>query len=118
VAVTDFETALNETSEVEVTTVGRVSGRETSRPVWFVREGDRLYLLPVAGSGSQWYKNLLKTPTMRLTAGGAEYRSSVNPVTDRKKVGQVVENFRAKYGARDVAEYYPNPDVAVEIELR
>ena len=39
-AFADFENALNDTNEVELTTTGRTSGRESSRPVWFVREGE------------------------------------------------------------------------------
>jgi uncharacterized pyridoxamine 5'-phosphate oxidase family protein len=72
-ALADFKTALGNTSELELTTIGRKSGREISRPVWFVQQGDKLYLLPVAGSGSQWYKNLLQNPTIRLAAGEAQY---------------------------------------------
>ena len=33
-----------------------------SRTLWFVREDENLYLLPVTGSDSQCYKNVLKTP--------------------------------------------------------
>jgi hypothetical protein len=114
----DFETALDSTSEIELTATGRVSGRRTSRPVWFVREGDKLFLLPVTGSASQWYRNVVKTPAIRLAARGADYDVTATPVTDSSQVAHVVEDFRAKYGARDVAEYYPNPDVAVEVPLR
>lgn len=116
-AFTDFENALNSTSEIELTTTGRVSGRETSRPVWFSRRDEKLYLLPVTGSRSQWYKNLLKTPAIRLAADGTQYSAKGNPVTDPGKVAQVVNDFRTKYGARDVAQYYTNPDVAVEMTL-
>jgi len=114
----DFQTALDSTSEIELTATGRVSGRRTSRPVWFVREGDRLFLLPVTGSASQWYRNVVKTPAIHLAARGEEYDATATPVTDRGQVAHVVDDFRAKYGARDVAEYYPNPDVAVEVALR
>jgi hypothetical protein len=113
-AFTDFEQALRSTNEVEITTTGRTSGREISHPVWFVRQGDKLYLLPVGGSDSHWYKNVLKTSTIRLAAGGAEYRARATPITDAAKVSEVVENFRAKYGAKDVTAYFPTPDVAVE----
>jgi hypothetical protein len=95
-----------------------VSGRRTSRPVWFVRQGDTLYLLPVSGSGSQWYKNLLKTPAIQLATDGASYSGMAAPVTDQRTVGQVVDKFSAKYGASQVAEYYPDQDVAVEVALR
>ena len=114
-AFADFENALNNTNEIELTTTGRTSGRESSRPVWFLRQGENLYLLPVTGSDSQWYKNVVKTPAIRLAAGGTEYTVRAVPITDPKKVDEVVKNFRAKYGARDVASYYPKHDVAVEV---
>ena len=87
------------------------------RPVWFVTQGETLCLLPVTGLGSQSYKNVLKTPTIRLAAGGTEYPTRATPLTDATKVDEVVESFRAKYGARDVEAYYPKHDVAVEIAL-
>ncbi len=116
-AFADFRNALNDTNEIELTTTGRISGRQSSRPVWFVLEGETLCLLPVTGSDSQWYKNVLKTPTIRLAAGGTEYSARATPLTDAAKVDEVVESFRAKYGAADVEAYYPKHDVAVEIGL-
>jgi hypothetical protein len=114
-AFADFEKALERTREIELTTTGRSSGREISHPVWFIRQGATLYLLPTGGSDSHWYKNVLRTPTIRLTAGGTAYRARATPITDPARVGQVVEKFRAKYGARDVTAYYSKPDVAVEV---
>jgi hypothetical protein len=113
----DFETALNNTNEVQLGTTGRVSGHETSRTVWFVRDEAKLYLLPVTGSASQWYKNLLKTPSVHLSAEGADYRATGHPITDPAQVHHVVNDFRTKYGASDVAAYYSNPNVAVEVPL-
>jgi deazaflavin-dependent oxidoreductase (nitroreductase family) len=117
-ALADFKTALNSASEIEITTIGRTSGREISNPVWFVEQGDKLYLLPVDGSESQWYENLLKNPAIRLAADEAQYNAKATPVTDPARVGEVVAAFRGKYGAGDVEKYYPKPDVAVEAPLR
>ena len=111
----DFKNALNDTNEVELTTTGRNSGRESSRPVWFVTQGESVYLLPVTGSDSQWYKNVLRTPTIRLATAGNEYRARATPLSDAARVDEVVESFRAKYGASDVESYYPKHDVAVEV---
>jgi hypothetical protein len=111
----DFENALSRTSVVDLTTTGRVSGRDSSRPVWFVGRGATLYLLPVGGSASQWYKNILKTPAIRLAAAGAEYSARATPVEDQAKLEEVVQCFREKYGAADVKAYYPRADVAVEV---
>ena len=50
------------TNEIELTVKGRKSGRDIPRPVWFVRKGKTLYLLPVNGSDTDWYKNMLVNP--------------------------------------------------------
>ncbi len=60
----DFTQALEDSREIELTVTGRTSGREISNPVWFVQDGETLYLVPVKGSDSDWYKNILKTPTV------------------------------------------------------
>ena len=111
----EFEDALKNTDEIGITVTGRKSGRSISRPVWFVQEGEKLYLLPVKGSGSDWYKNILKTPTMVLNAGGNEWSAQVKPVTDKDKVRGIVEKFREKYGADQVKKYYSKFDVAVDV---
>jgi hypothetical protein len=116
-AKTDFRTALAQTNEIELGTTGRVSGQETTRPVWFVEHDDTLFLLPVTGSDSQWYKNVLVSPAIHITAGSADVRLDGTPITDENTVGGVVDDFREKYGADVVAEWYPNPNVAVRAEL-
>jgi hypothetical protein len=113
----ELRSALQNTSEVELTVTGRKSGRESSRPVWFVEEGEKLFLLPVSGSDSNWYKNVLTTPTIGLGADGAELRTEAKPIGDPGAVGGVVERFGAKYGADRVAEYYPKQDAALEVSL-
>ncbi len=80
---------LSKVSEITISVTGRKSGRTISIPVWFVLEDNKLYLLPVTGSDTQWYKNVLKNPSIRIVAGGAEAELKVVPVTDR---AQVVSN--------------------------
>jgi deazaflavin-dependent oxidoreductase (nitroreductase family) len=100
--------------EINITVTGRKSGRAISIPVWFVWEGDKLYLLPVQGSDTQWYKNVLNDPMIRIDARGAQAEVKVVPVTDAKQVSSIVEKFRAKYGTNDVKKYYSKFDVAVQ----
>jgi len=104
--------------EVEITVTGRKSGRAISIPVWFLLNDEKVYLLPVHGSDTQWYKNVLEHPSVRITAGEAHADVRVIPMTDRAQVSSVVEQFRAKYGAKDVKKYYSKLDVAVAAELR
>jgi deazaflavin-dependent oxidoreductase (nitroreductase family) len=103
------------TDEIEITVTGRKSGRPISNPVWFIQEGKQIYLLPVKGSDSDWYKNILKTPTMRLNDGGKEWSAEVTPITDNARVRDIVEKFRDKYGADQVKKYYSKFDVAVDV---
>jgi hypothetical protein len=117
VGLEELRNALQSTSEIELIVTGRTSGRESSRPVWFVQEGDRLFLLPVGGSDSNWYKNLVKTPAISLAADGAEFRTNAKPIEDAPAVDDVVERFRARYGADQVKAYYPKLDAAVEVPL-
>ena len=113
----EFKKALTSTRELTLTVIGRKSQRTISLPVWFVHEGDILYLLPVKGSDSDWYKNIVHTPSMTLSTKGAQISATVKPITDPNQVREVVEKFRAKYGAPDVLRYYSKFDVAVEVGL-
>lgn len=116
-ALEEFKNALDRPDEIELTVIGRKTGRRITNPVWFVREGDKLYLLPVKGSDSEWYKNVLQNPTITLTANGVNWTTKAKPITDATRVQDVVEQFRAKYGAEDVRKYYSKFDVAVEAPL-
>ena len=113
----DLKDRLSRYREIKITVTGRKSGRKISNPVWFVFEDDTLYLVPVKGSGTQWYKNVLKNPAIRIDARGAEAEFKAVPLTDKKQVSSIVEKFREKYGAGDVKKYYSNFDVAVVIQI-
>jgi len=116
-ATDELKDALAQHSEIEITTIGRKSGRPITLPVWFVLEGDTLYLLPVKGSDTQWYKNALQNRRIRISAGDAQGEFEATPVTDAKVVASVADKFRKKYGASDVKKYYSKFDVAVIIKL-
>jgi deazaflavin-dependent oxidoreductase (nitroreductase family) len=104
--------------EINISVVGRNSGKTISNPVWFVAEGDTLYLLPVHGSETQWYENVLKNPSIRIDARGAEAEFQAKAITDAKVVKSVIEKFREKYGAKDVKKYYSKFDVAVVVNIQ
>jgi len=103
--------------QIKISVIGRKSGRTVSIPVWFVLEREKLYLLPVKGSDTQWYKNVLQNSSIRIDARGAEAEFRAMPITEAKAVNSVIEKFREKYGAKDVKKYYSKFDVAVLIEL-
>ena len=109
---------LSRSSEINITVTGRKSGRKSSRPVWFVVEGDDLHLLPVEGSDTQWYQNVLKNPKVEVEAGGAKREFKAIPITEPAEVTAVADKFRKKYGPGDVKKYYSKFDVAVLVPLK
>ncbi|MGD0793329.1 MAG: nitroreductase/quinone reductase family protein [Terriglobales bacterium] len=112
-----LEERLSRYRQIKISVIGRKSGRTISIPVWFALEGDKLHLLPVKGSDTQWYRNVLKNPSIRIDARGVEAEFRAIPLTDVKAVKSVVEKFRDKYGAKDVKKYYSKFDVAVLAQL-
>ena len=62
----DLNERLARYRQIKISVVGRKSGKTISIPVWFVLEGEKLYLLPVQGSDTQWYRNVLKNPSIRI----------------------------------------------------
>jgi hypothetical protein len=112
----DLHQRLNRAYEIGLSVKGRKSGRDIPRPVWFVHEGNTLYLLPVQGSDTNWYKNLLADPTLKISVNDGVEEIPVarsKPITDRNRVDDIVKKFKSKYGEGDVKKYYPKVDVAV-----
>lgn len=60
---------------------------------------------------------MLQEPAIRVVAGSAQLSARTTPVTDPARVSEILDMFRAKYGALDVAAYYPKPNVAVDVPL-
>lgn len=82
-----------------------------------MHERNTLYLLPVQGPDTNWYKNLLVYPTLMISINGAEISESGKLITDGNSVDDIVGKFRSKYGEGDVKRYYPKTDVAIEVPL-
>ena len=108
---------LNRAYEITLSVKGRKSGKDISRPVWFVHEGNTLYLLPVQGSDTNWYKNMLVNPILKISVNDKKMVVKSKVVTERNRVDDIVRKFKSKYGEGDVKKYYPKVDVAVRVSL-
>ena len=113
----DVHQKLDGANEITLSVKGRKSGRDVPRPVWFMHEGNTVYLLPVQGSDIEWYKNMLADPMLKISVNGDEMAAKGKPITDGNGVDGVVRKFRSKYGEGDVKKYYTNFDAAVEVPL-
>lgn len=83
-----------------------------------MHEHNTLYLIPVQGSDTKWYKNLLAHPTLKISINGIEISEKGKLVVDGNSVDDIVKKFRSKYGERDVKKYHPKTDVAAEVLVR
>jgi hypothetical protein len=106
VRATEIKQVLDKTDEVKLTVIGRKTGKERTRPVWFVVKGRKLYLVPVTGTDSEW-----------ISAKGVKWTAKGTPITEPGKVAEIVDMFRDKYGAADFKKYYPKHNVAVAVPL-
>src|ERR671920_2330068 len=95
----DIRQRLERASDIRLSVKGRKSGRDIPRPVWFVHEGGTVYLLPVRGSDTNWYKNLLVDSTLKISVngggGGEETPVRGKPITDSNKVDDIVRKFKS-----------------------
>jgi hypothetical protein len=74
-------------------------------------------LLPVQGSGTNWYKNLLVDPTLKISVNGVEILAIGKLITDSNRVDEITRKFKSKYGEAEVKKYYTKFDAAVGVTL-
>jgi deazaflavin-dependent oxidoreductase (nitroreductase family) len=110
-------TALKRDKEIELTVTGRKSGKPFPRPVWFALRGKELLLLPVTGTDSQWYKNILRDPQVKIRSSQQTFNGRLRTITGKKQVDEVIELFKGKYGPSEIKKYYPKPNVAATMLL-
>ncbi|MDQ3837653.1 MAG: DUF2255 family protein [Thermoproteota archaeon] len=113
----DVQQKLDRASEITLSVKGRKSGRDIPRPVWFAHEDNMLYLLPVQGSDTNWYKNMLADQMLKISVNGVEISTRGERITDNNRVDNVIRKFKSKYGEGQVKKYYSKFDVAVEVPL-
>ena len=82
-----------------------------------MHQDNTLYLLPVHGSDTNWYKNFRTNQTLKVSVNSEEISTRGKAITDGSKVSGIVSKFNSKYGESDVRKYYPKHDVAVEAQL-
>jgi hypothetical protein len=123
-ADSEFLKALASTEAIELTVKDQKTGRSSSRPVWFVLESEKLYLLPMTGSDSEWYKTTLinaevqisaRSPLRVLGMKGRKLTANTKPIQGSAEVADVVEKFKSKYGAAEFTKTYSKLDAAVQV---
>lgn len=122
----EFLKTLTSTKAIDLTVKDQKTGRSSSRPVWFVLESEKLYLVPVTGSDSEWYKDILvnaevqisaRSPLRVLGVKGKKLTANSKPVQGAAEVADVVQKFKSKYGAAEISKTYSKLDAAVQVMI-
>jgi deazaflavin-dependent oxidoreductase (nitroreductase family) len=79
-----------------LTHYGRKTGKPREVTIWFVLEGDKVYL-GTANLNRQWVRNVQKTPAIRLSIGGEAFEGEARFLTDRAEHERVMARIRNKY---------------------
>ena len=87
-------------SVIDLTTVGRVSGRPHTIEIWFAAHGSTLYMLSGGGTRSDWVRNLTHTSVVRVRVGVDEYAGTARIVTDPQEDRLARDAVHDKYAAR------------------
>jgi len=92
-------------STLEITTIGRKSGKPRTKPIWFVYDQGALYIQSGKDGKTHWYRNLQKNPQMRLKIGQLVLAGRAQFVTDTAESERIHDLFRSKYSLARVAGF-------------
>jgi deazaflavin-dependent oxidoreductase (nitroreductase family) len=79
-----------------LTHYGRKSGKPYDVTIWFVVDGDKVYI-GTANVNRQWVRNVQKTPRIRLAVGGETFEGETRVLTERAEHERAMAGIRRKY---------------------
>ncbi|HKW05881.1 MAG TPA: nitroreductase/quinone reductase family protein [Nitrososphaerales archaeon] len=96
----------------------RKSNLERSISLWFVEREGVINLVPMHGTGSEWYQNVLSNSKVRLEIDHRSFTGNAKSITERHRVDSIINLFKDKYGERVFNNFYKGPlDCAVEVPI-
>lgn len=113
----DAREALKKGEEIRITLVGRKSKNKITTPVWYVFEDDSIFLLPVSGSKTNWFKNVVANPQIDIEIDGMKMSGNCEILTGKKDVEYVIAKFKEKYSEEEIKKWYSVFDVAIRVNL-
>jgi deazaflavin-dependent oxidoreductase (nitroreductase family) len=79
-----------------LTHYGRKTGKAYQVTIWFVLDGDRLYI-GTANVNRQWVQNVQKTSQVNLAIGNENFKGTARFLTDRAENERAMAAIRRKY---------------------
>jgi deazaflavin-dependent oxidoreductase (nitroreductase family) len=82
-----------------LTTTGRVSGEPREIEIWFGLDGSTLYMLSGGADRSDWVKNLVKTPAVRVRIADGTFEGRARVVTEPNEAALARRLLFEKYSS-------------------
>jgi deazaflavin-dependent oxidoreductase (nitroreductase family) len=83
---------------LQLTTLGRKTGKRHTVTVWFLVDGETLYLVTM-NMRRDWPRNMMKNGAVDLKIDGSVFRGHARQIRDSKRLGHVNKLLREKYWA-------------------
>src|SRR5207245_544348 len=87
----------DEVADQAVRTIGRTTGKEHTESSWFVVVYAKIVVQAGKDGKTDWYQNLLKSPTGVVRQDGYTFRVHAKPVTDAGRTEAIHRLFLKKY---------------------
>jgi len=97
---------ISDRSTIELTTTGWRSGRDHTKPIWFVVHDGKILIQAGKDGSTDWYRNLTKNPAVRVQQGDYTFRARAVPLTDPVRVGEIHDLFLRKYTSARVLSWF------------
>ena len=115
-----MERSLRDEDYCYLPTTGRISGEPREIEIWFALEGQTLYMLSGGRDRSNWVKNLMRDPRVRIRIADRVWDGRARVVDDPSAAARPRELLFAKYAPRyggDLADWRERSlPIAVELE--
>ena len=110
---------VSDVRDATLTVIGRKTGRQITIPLWFAEKDGTLYLLPMNGIKTEWYRNVLSNPRVSIEINKGTFPALAKEITEKSKVRSVIDFFKDKYGARVYRNFYGHEvDRAVMVAIK
>lgn len=97
--------ALKDYSTLELTTIGRVTGKRHTVTVWFLIDGAQMCLVTLK-MRRDWPRNLLKDGSVALKIGHTRLNGQAQRITDPKRLDRVKRLLAQKYWAAWLGSWF------------
>jgi deazaflavin-dependent oxidoreductase (nitroreductase family) len=104
-------------STCRLTHYGRTTGRPHRVTIWFLPDGDHLYLVTM-NMQRHWPRNVQANPRVSLAIGDEHLEGRARPVTSAEEMAHVARLMKRKYVlSRPYLWIKKRPDGAFRVEL-